>query len=255
MNRSERGRTTLQLTTSGVAATIGVLIVAAVCVRLGVWQLDRLEQRRDRNAALAERLDAPPLTVGEAIADTAGLMYRRGRADGSFDDERSIVLPGRSFQGLPGVHVLTPLRLGDGGSALLVNRGWLPAADAATIDFDAIRTRSDTAVEGLLLAFPGRGQSLAPPATVGRDSAFRRVWFAIDEEVLRAQFPYPLHDVMLQLLPRADGVRAPRPLPPPSLDQGPHLGYAFQWFSFAAIAILGWLALVLKRERGTRGRD
>jgi surfeit locus 1 family protein len=247
-----QGRETLTLTRGGIIGSLLVLIVAAACVRLGVWQLDRLDERQARNARLAARLDEEPLTVTAAIADTVGLSYRRARAAGSFDHDRSIVLPGRSYRGSPGVHVLTPLRLAESPAGLLVNRGWVPAADAATVDLERLRSRADTVVTGLLLPFPGRGSSLARAATLEGDSAFRRVWFAIDERALRAQFPYPLLDVQLQLLPTGNRV-SPRPLSPPALDEGSHRGYAFQWFSFATIAIVGWIVL-LNREHRSRGR-
>jgi surfeit locus 1 family protein len=243
----------LTLTRSGIIGTVLVLLVAAVCVRLGFWQLDRLAQRRERNAGLEARLDVAPLTLSELPADTAGLTYRRARARGAFDDERTIVLPGRSYRGSPGVHVLTPLRLGGTGPAVLVNRGWVPAADAATIAYDSVRTHAaDTTVEGFLLPFPGRTASRGAAGEVAADSVFRRVWYALDEEQLRRQFPYPLADVELQLLPgeRTRGT-LPVPLPPPPLDEGPHRGYAIQWFSFATIAIVGWIAL-LDRDRRQR---
>lgn len=245
----------LTLTRSGIIGTVLVLLVAAVCVRLGFWQLDRLGQRQERNQALESRLALAPMALSGLPADTAGLTYRRARARGAFDDDRTIVLPGRSYRGSPGVHVLTPLRLGGTGGAVLVNRGWVPAADAATIPYDSVRTfASDTTVEGILLPFPGRSASrgAADGSAVDADSAFRRVWFALDEELLRRQYPYRLADVELQLLPAERPARTlPVPLPLPPLDEGPHRGYAIQWFSFAAIAIVGWIAL-LNRDRRQR---
>jgi surfeit locus 1 family protein len=244
----------LTLTRAGIIGTVLVLVVAAVCVRLGFWQLDRLEQRRERNEGLEERLALAPVPLAGLPLDTVGLTHRRARAQGTFDDERTIVLPGRSYRGSPGVHVLTPLRLHGARGAVFVNRGWVPAADAATIAYDSIRTFSaDTAVEGILLPFPGRGASRgAAGSGVDADSAFRRVWFALDEELLRRQFPYPLAHVQLQMLPRERAAGTlPVPLPLPALDEGPHRGYAIQWFSFATIAIVGWIAL-LNRDRRQR---
>lgn len=248
MTRHTASGTALTITRGGIIGSLLVLVVAAACVRLGIWQLDRLDQRQARNARLEARLDGEPLAMTDAIRDTAGLSYRRARAAGSFDHDRSIVLPGRSYRGSPGVHILTPLRLDGSPAALLVNRGWVPAADAATVDLSRLRSAADTVVTGILLPFPGTASSLAPGAAKGGDSAFRRVWFAIDEAALRGQFPYPLMDVQLQLL--ADDTHGfPRPLPPPALDEGPHRGYAFQWFSFAAIAIVGWIALLGREHR------
>jgi surfeit locus 1 family protein len=251
-NASPPQHAPLTLTRGGIVGTLLVVAVALTCIRLGFWQLDRLEERRARNSALEERLAQSPLAIAGPLADTAGMSYRRARAEGTFDHDRTIVLPGRSYMGTPGVHVLTPLRLDGSGTGVLVNRGWVPAADAATIDYDAIRTAADTAVEGILLPFPGRRASLGVPGTADPDSAFRRVWYAIDENLLRRQFPYRLVDAQLQLLP-VEGERGglPRPLAPPPLDEGPHRGYAMQWFSFAAIAVIGWIALQ-SRERRSR---
>jgi surfeit locus 1 family protein len=149
------------------------------------------------------------------------------------------------------VHVLTPLVVGD-SIALLVNRGWLPAADGATVDLEGIRTAGATRASGVVLAFPGRAASLVArprgePAAAGAPEPFRRVWFSIDEAALRRQFPYRLIDLELQLLPAEDAPRFPVRLPPPQLDDGPHMSYAIQWFSFALIAIGGWIALVVTR--------
>jgi surfeit locus 1 family protein len=68
----------------------------------------------------------------------------------------------------------------------------------------------------------------------------------MDDRALRAQFPYELGAIQLQLLPGEPVQRLPVRQPAPALDPGPHLGYAIQWFSFAAIAITGWLVLVMK---------
>src|SRR5690606_10260656 len=242
----------LTLTRSGIIGTVLVLMVAAVCVRLAIWQLDRLGQRRERNAALEARPDGPPGTLTRPPGHPAGLPHPRPPPPGSgaVDDEPTIVLPARSYRGSPGVHVLTPLRLGGSGPGILVNRGWVPAADGATVPLDSLRTASaDTTVEGILLPFPGRSESRGAAGAPPADSVFRRVWYTLDEEQLRGQLPYALADVELQPLPaERPAARLPVPLPPPALDEGPHRGYAIQWFSFAASAIVGWIAL-LNRER------
>lgn len=241
----------------GVRSVLGTAVLFAVvlaCVRLGFWQLDRLQQRRALNARVAARLEAPPLESVAALADTAASLYRHVRLAGRYDDAHSIVLPGRSYQGVPGVHLLTPLRL-DSGLAVLVNRGWVASADAATIPLDSFPANPPgeappARVTGLALPLP---LSVRSPAVAG-DSGFRRVWYHLDLRALQAQFPYRLAPVELQLLPAAGAPTHPTRLPPPALDEGPHLSYAIQWFSFAAIGVTGWLAL-LRRSRRERDRD
>lgn len=240
----------LEITRSGLLASIAVLLIAAVCVRLGIWQLDRRDQRLVRNAAVAERLDDPRVTLTAAPLDTIGLTHRPATIHGSYDAARTLVLGGRSHAGSPGIHVYAPLRLGDG--AILVNRGWLPSLDAASVDLSLVDVDTAVTVTGVLVPLPETDAT--PPAGGG----FKTTWFRLDADAVRAQYPYPLSPLYLQAeaadeetarLARSGLGDGPVPLPPPSLDAGPHLSYALQWFSFAAIAVVGWGALVMRRGR------
>src|SRR2546425_433678 len=97
------------------------LLVAAICVRLGVWQLDRLHERRQRNALLLAARARPPLQVdGSLPADSA--RDRRLVARGVYDYAHERLWHGRSYEGVPGVDLVTPLLLAVGGVGL-VDRG------------------------------------------------------------------------------------------------------------------------------------
>jgi surfeit locus 1 family protein len=217
------------------------LLVAAGCVRLGVWQLDRLHQRRERNALLLTARARPLLEVnGSVPADAA--RDRRLHARGVYDYAQERLWRARSYQGVPGVDLVTPLRLAD-GAAVLVDRGWAPSPDAYHVDQPAYREGDSADVVGLGFAAPrARGD--------------------VDPVALRDSVPYPLVPFVIQLPPAT----APtRPLPPglirwpmPEVSNGPHLSYAIQWFSFAVIIVVGSLALARKRaaeaELERRGR-
>jgi surfeit locus 1 family protein len=236
----------LTVTRAGVIGTVIVLVVAALCVRLGFWQLSRLEQRTSRNRLQAQRMSEPPIPLELIGPDTSGLFYRRVLVEGQFDHDRTIVLSGRALRGVPGVHVLTPVLLGSGGRAVLLNRGWMPAMDAATVNYNSLRSPMRTRATGLLLPFPG-SRSPGRETDAAADSTFRRVWFSPDATHLRRQFPYPLYDFQVQALPEAGAPSQPIRIPPPELDRGPHLGYAIQWFSFATIALVGWVTLMIRK--------
>ncbi len=237
----------LSITRGGLLGTIGILIVALVCVRLGIWQLHRLGQRREHNHLVATRMADAPLHVTSATRDTTHLIYRRAVVEGHYDHDRSIVLPGRSLRGMPGVYVLTPALFPGGRTAVLVNRGWVPSADATTVFLDSLRAPEEAQLTGLVLPFPDSRR--APIAPTTNDSVFRHLWFSPNAEKLRAQFPYTLLPFEVQALPgaAADSPRFPVRIPPPEQDNGPHLGYAIQWFSFALIFVVGWITLMLRR--------
>lgn len=247
----------LSITIAGLVGTLVLAVLVGGFIRLGFWQLDRLGEKRAQNRAVAARLEAPPVQDVAALSDTTGLFYRTVIATGTFDNERSIILPGRSRRGLPGVYLLTPLRPAGRPDGLLVNRGWVPSPDAATIDVTDFAVHDTVTVRGLVLPFPDSRESLAPRDQLPDDAgAFRRIWFTIDAEALKRQFPYPLQDVTLQELPLEAAVagapRYPARLEPPPLGEGSHLGYALQWFAFAAIGIIGWFAMVLRSRAAPR---
>lgn len=238
---------TLVVTRGAIWGSAIVLLVALICVRLGIWQLQRLEQRRERNAATMERMQLPATRLNAISNDSAGIIFRRVLITGPYDDAHTIIIAGRSLRGVPGVHVLTPMRVG--GAAVLVNRGWMPSADAARIEVDSITEPAPLDLPALITPFP---EDFGKPVTTG---TFQRVWYQMNGDQLRRQFPYPVLPVVAQILPHADQPQFPIRLKAPEMDEGPHLGYAIQWFSFAAIAIIGWLLLLLKRKKVGREKS
>lgn len=221
---------------SRVALVAVTVVVAAVCVRLGFWQLGRWEERRATNAAIRAGLAAPAATLTSAPAEAG---YRRVRASGTYDEARTLVLYGRPLNGAPGNHVLTPLRLAD-GSGVLVDRGWVPSG-GQTEDVPLPPTpEGPVEVAGVLL--PGATGGSLDGRTVDR----------VDLSAIGRQLPYRVGQGYLLLRTQVPAAASPVPAPLPPLDEGPHLSYAVQWFSFAGIALVGG-GVLLRRTRRHRG--
>ena len=205
------------------------LAAAALFVRLGLWQLDRLGQRRERNQLLTSRLAAAPAPW----SDTTAIRFRRVTLTGVPDYAREIVLVGRSRRGSPGVNLVTPLRLRASDTAVLVNRGWVYSPDGTSVDRARWREGDTLAVEGYVEAFNDPGPGDLP--------AQQRLARRLSHSAVSARFPYPIASAYVVALdaggtPRADAPARPAP---PTADDGPHLGYALQWFAFAVIAVVG----------------
>ena len=172
--------------------------------------------------------------------------FRRLRAAGRFDPSGEIVLRGRASEGAPGVHLVTPLVVPGVRQALLVNRGWAPSPDAATIDTRPYAEPGARTVVGILQQVPRGTRNGGEPARSGSATSYRR----LDLDVLRRVQSHPILSLYLQQLAGPDSApgRPVRvPLPPPG--NGPHLSYAIQWFSFAAIGVIGLLVVFLRRRR------
>jgi surfeit locus 1 family protein len=218
---------------------------ALVCARLGVWQVHRLRERRALNAAALAARSKPPVTMEKSEPTGARLIDRRVVASGRYDDDHGIILRGRVYQGVPGVEIVSPLLLDHGQSAVLVNRGFVPAPDAFTIDADSFREPGTVRVAGIALPIRSGGGA---PLQRGEETT----WARLDLEALRARLPYPISPVYIRQLPDSTLPRFPRRLDPPSLDDGPHLNYAIQWFSFSILALV--FGIVIGRQKRGRHR-
>jgi surfeit locus 1 family protein len=226
-------------------AIVGLMLIAAVFLRLGFWQVERLAERRAVNQAALAARSKPALDLGTSAALTAEeLSDRWVDARGVYDREHEIVLRGQAFQGAPGVYVVTPLRLAGRDTAVLVLRGFVPAPDAVRANTDSLVEPGTVRVRGLATPIEsGSGQPL--------EHADRTTWARLDLEALRARLPYPLLPVAVRQTPDSSLPRSPRRLPPPELTDGPHLNYAIQWFLFAGMAV-AFAVLVVGRTRSTR---
>lgn len=186
----------------------------------------------------------------------AGATYRRVRVAGRFDFAHQITIRGRLLRGTPGIQVVTPLRVPGQDTAILIHRGFVPTSDAglpATTEF--YREPDSSSVVGIALAVPDEGDG--GPLDTDRG----RTWHRLDLTAIRSATPYPVgpHYVIMH----ADTLRTrehtlkghslPIRIEPPSLDDGPHLSYAIQWFMIGGAA-LGF-GLVFVRKGPRRGPD
>ena len=209
------------------------LACAALFVRLGVWQLSRLQQKRAFNAVLLDRLGSPLVAVQSLPGDTALGHYRRVSAGGTMLYDREVAYAGRSHEGSPGVDLLTPMKIAGRDTVVMVNRGWAYSFDAATIDHARWREKDSSRVAGYAETFAGKEKSAGP----------RRV-HALDRAAIQAMVGLPIAPyVVVQTSDSAHADSVPVRLEIPAPDEGPHKSYAIQWFSFALVAVVGGVAL------------
>jgi surfeit locus 1 family protein len=211
------------------------IALGALFVRLGVWQLDRRAERRALNERLREHLALPPIPITELLPDS-GAENRRAMVSGTPDFGGEIIVTGRSRNGSPGVHILTPLLLPGRDTAVLVNRGWVYSPDATTVDLTRWREPHGS--------FTGFTQRLSTRAPAGGAAPRGRAVRQLSRSAVARLVPYPVHDLYLVARDSAAGDSVPVRLAPPALSDGPHLSYAIQWFAFAAIAVIGAAAVV-----------
>lgn len=228
-------------------------VLAALCVRLGFWQLSRLDQRRARNADVEAQLRRPAVPLAVALHDSAVARFRAVEITGRYDYTRELVVTSRSRNGAPGVHLVTPL-YGDGvpgGEAILVNRGWVYAADGMTVDRERWQEGDTATIAGYLETFT---EAVGPVSTPSVAHGVRRlVRDSVEQRLGEPVAPF----VVVQRLGYVEAgtgggattVEHPWRLDEPRLDEGAHLGYAWQWFAFATIAVVGGSVVAARGRR------
>ncbi len=227
-----------------IVTTVLVFLAVPVMVRLGFWQLDRLAQKRAFNAQVEAQIAAPaqPLRGPEDLAGGPDAWrFRHVVAEGEYDFSAQVAVRNRFWQGRPGFHLLAPLRLTGCDCAVMVDRGWIPQEQADPEQWTRYDEPGQVRVEGHLLegeVAPNRGE---PPSASGE----RLVYWA-DVEAIGASLPYTMLPALLLQEPRSPEETTGKVLPVregfhPELSEGPHLGYAIQWFLFALLLPGGYL--------------
>jgi cytochrome oxidase assembly protein ShyY1 len=229
-------------------AAIGAiaLVVSAVCLAAGFWQLSRLGEKRELNAALAAALAATPEPLGvtdDALARQAG---HKVVAQGIYDESRHVLLSARFHDGELGVEVLTPLFYAPSG-ALLVDRGWMPAEDGQTTRPESLSASGANRVTGLLEKLPARA-NMPPWRRLESEGVEHWSTHELDSASVASHPPYPLAPYLLVALPDSGAPAEPVRTGPPMFDELVHLSYAIQWFVFALVTMGGMVTIVLRRR-------
>ncbi|HEX7165680.1 MAG TPA: SURF1 family protein [Acidimicrobiales bacterium] len=231
-----------------IAGHVLVAVAVAVMVSLAFWQFRRLDERKAQNERVAERMAAPEVDLGEVAGEPLrDVEFRTVAATGTFDGAHDVLVGFRTRNGLPGYHVVTSLVLDD-GTAVLVNRGFVPL-DLAERWRDEPAPAGPQRVVGILR---GSYDARTDTATPGEDGAPPKL-NAVDVDAIDPYVPRDLLPFHVELQsPVPPGF--PEPLPPLDLGEGPHLSYAIQWLSFATVAAVGWGFVLRRTARRRTGR-
>lgn len=231
-----------------------VLVVVAAFVMLGFWQLNRHAERARANEEGRRTIAEAPVPLDELLSgaeDIESLRYRRVTVTGAYRPEDEVLIRSRSHpdHGV-GYHVVTPLVLSD-GTAVLVNRGWVPqAADTPPVG-EAAPPAGEVTVTGWVEPTQVRpGVGPADPEE-GRLPRMHRV----DITRIARQVDYDLAPVYVVAREGAGEGDLPIPVATPTFNEpGPHMSYAIQWFSFAVIGVVGYAFLARRAVRQSRAR-
>lgn len=220
------------------------LLVGAMLISLGVWQLHRLAWKENLITRIELRAKAPPQPLPTpdqwAALDPEAYEYRRVELRGRFENDKEALVFRPSGVGATGVRepgflVLTPLRLSS-GAYVIVNRGFVTADRKDPQARPAGQIEGDVVITGLMRQPESR--NFFTPA----DDPTEGVYFTRDPALIAAHFGLaPVAPFSVD----ADAAPVPGGWPRGGATElsfpNNHLSYAVTWFGLA-IGLVGVFA-------------
>ena len=218
---------------------VSVVALTAFMVFLGFWQLDRLDQKRDRNASIESNIERPIAPAGPDMG-TPGNEWRRVELRGRYLADGAVTVINRSQDGVAGDNIAVPFQTESNGT-FLVNRGFVPLATEAS------NTPNETmSLVGYVRLTQTRGTLGAVDSVKNPTREFQR----FDLPLIRAAVGIEMNTThFVQLIKESPSPNPvfPTPVPLPELDEGSHFSYALQWFFFSSVACAAWIVVIRRR--------
>jgi len=228
-------------------ATFITLLLLALLINLGCWQLRRAEQKQVLVDNYAKQAAQAALAFQDLpLENISALRYQRVSVEGFYDNAHSILLDNQVYQGKAGYYVLTPLKLSNSSLSVLINRGWLPqGADRAQLPvLSAIPARQT--LQGMV--YIPLQQSFLLDASKNQEAGWPKRVQALDITALSKEIGYTLQPLEIRLdAKQANGFI--RDWQPKYLQPTKHIGYAVQWFALAAALLVIYIVVNIQPKK------
>lgn len=228
----------------GWAGTLILLVCLMAFIKLGLWQQHKAEAKQSLQATLDRRSSEQSVAMPESLPDPEQWRYRRVVLRGMYEARYQILLDNQVENSEPGYHVLTPMRLENTETLVLVDRGWIAAGLDRTMLPKADVPPGVQVLNGRVWLPPKKFFALQPEQAAGTD--WQKVWQNIDLQRYRSMVPFKVMPVVVRLDAESAGGYL-RNWPRPDERMEKHLSYAYQWYGFAFTAVLIYLVMNVRR--------
>jgi len=222
---------------------VATVVVCAIGISLGNWQMRRAEEKRVLQQQLIGRAGFDPLNASALKSGELPDEFRRVTAEGEFVREWGVYLDNRPLRGKSGFYLLMPVKLVGSTQSVLVLRGWFPrdARDPNRLP-EIPFPPSPVHLEGKVRHSAGKLMQLGQPGELRPGAIVQNAEIA---DFIRAS-KLPLHTFIIeQTSDTGDGLVRDWPLPSTGIDT--HKGYAFQWYALSAAALIFFLVTGFRR--------
>ena len=225
--------------------TLAFFVLLPVLVGLGMWQLDRAEEKRGIERDVLEATQKTPLNLNAAdISSLADEVYRNAEMKGYYVSHKQYLWDNKTHQGKSGFQVLTPFVLNQSKQVIMVNRGWIPILGRRD-QFPDITVSEELLKLGGVIKDPSNAIQLANRVDQ-RTASYPHVVQAFEPEVIASELNMDVAPILLELSPDETSGYV-RDWQPYYGKIGKHLGYAAQWFIMGLIAVFLYLKMNTRR--------
>lgn len=238
--------------------TLAAAVLIALFISAGQWQWNKYTAKSAHQAQLDARASQTVIRIPATRVDAQSMHYRKVVARGHYEPEFQVLIDNRIFRSQAGYHVITPVRLEGSDMRLLINRGWIPAPGERNDVPKVVTPAGPVEISGtaiipgtrfLRLGSAGRDGQNGPLDEPGRHPQHnpRPVWQNLDLSVYTQSVAFPVQPIVIQLAPESDAGGFVREWPRPDERIQTNLGYALQWWTFAATTVALWLVVNFRK--------
>lgn len=217
------------------------VIFVVIFIQLGQWQLSRAEEKDQRQHQLDQLANEPLVAIPTSLVKLEDFLYRRVEVRGLYLPEETIYLDNKIHKGIAGYHIITPLQLSQSEMVVLINRGWIATGPDRSVLPAIPIVNGEVTVTGLVVPPTQRALELSDQVITGY------VWGTLYIDRYQEMTGLTVQPILIQQQDILEDGLIREWI---RLDSGSdrNLGYAMQWYSFAALALIIFLVLNVKRK-------
>ena len=223
----------------GIKISVFFIFFAAVFFALGVWQIERGQNKQQVLDAFNAAIKAEP-----SVLSSTSKKWQRVYVSGSFDESRQILIDNTIFRGRVGFKVFTPFILESSDKLLLVDRGWIEQ-ESFRENLPSITINSSFAELSGLLVNPELGFVLS-------EDLISKSWPKISQtqslDYLVKEYPEELYPFILVAEPTFKDALSYMEVIPTNMPPVKHYGYALQWFTMFLVLCGMYIYFGLKNK-------
>lgn len=235
------------------------LLIFPLLVNFGIWQLQRAHEKKLLQSSYQARaLEAPVLLQPSQLTSKQDWQYRSVKLQGYYDNAHSFLLDNKFFHHQVGYEVITPLIISNVGwafaatpnkrapedVAVLIDRGWIPAGNRATLPSVASVTEKLSLIGTVYV--PSKNNFIA--ASNDQNKNWPRRIEQLDFNFIATETGYKAFPFVVWLaVDQSTGFK--REWQPITTKISTHYGYAFQWFALAFTLIIIFIVVNTKKVK------